>query len=341
MNDKPGESRGGRRAEKDAAGAHAPTPAAAPVSERVLRCRRGVLRPIAGLLAALGMAFAARSAGTPPGDLIGAPTADIIGQDDTLLDAARRHDVGFIELRLANPGADPWLPGKGQWINVPAQHILPPAPRRGIVINLPELRLYYFPPGKGTPLSFPIGIGDEGKDTPTGRTSITAKRTNPSWTPTASEHAENPDLPDVVKPGPDNPMGDFALYLAWKGFAIHGSNKPYSIGRRDSHGCIRMYPEDIQTLYRLVQPATPVTVINQPVKTGWQEGELYLEIHPDVADANVIESGGTPQLPAPADTDALVLRAAGPRDAPRIDWDAVLSAELERNGMPVRVTRPD
>lgn len=290
----------------------------------------------ARLLAAV---LGAASVSAQAGDLIGEPAATQTSQDETLLDVAQRHDVGYVELRIANPGVDPWLPGAGRWITLPSQHILPNASRRGIVVNLAELRLYYFPFGKRAPSSFPIGIGDEGRETPTGRTAVTSRRTHPSWIPTASEHAEDPDLPSVVGPGPDNPMGDFALYLGWKGIVIHGTNKPFSIGRRDSHGCIRMFPDDIRTLYRLVQPGTPVTVVNQTVKTGWQDRELYLEIHPDVADADSIESGGTPQRPAPAETDALVLKAAGPREAGRIDWDAVLSAELERNGMPVRVTR--
>lgn len=287
------------------------------------------------LAAVVGAASASASAG----DLIGEPTAALTDQDETLLDVAHRHDIGYIEIRIANPSVDPWLPGAGRWINVPSQHILPNALRRGIVVNLAELRLYYFPFGQRAPLSFPIGIGDEGKETPTGRTQVDSRRPNPTWIPTASEHAEDPDLPSMVRPGPDNPMGDFALYLGWKGFVIHGTNKPYSIGRRDSHGCIRMYPDDIRTLYRLVRPGTPVTVINQPVKTGWQDHELYLEIHPDVADADIIESGGTPQQPAPMETEAMVRKAAGPREAARIDWDAVLAAALERNGIPVRVTR--
>ncbi|MEN6542433.1 L,D-transpeptidase family protein [Parvibaculum sp.] len=272
-------------------------------------------------------------------DLIGETTVYETHHEDTLPDIAQRFDLGYVEIRTANPDIDPWLPGAGHWLHLPTRHILPLAPRRGIVINLPELRLYYFGP-KGQVATFPLGIGREGKETPLGTTKVRAKRENPTWVPTASEHAENPDLPQAVGPGPDNPMGVRALYLAWQGYAIHGTNKPYSIGRRDSHGCIRLYPEDIQRLYDMVRVGTPVTVVNQPIKAGWSNDEFYVEVHPYQSDADTIETGGKPETEAAIDVDDLVVHMAGEATG-RIDWDAVERAKRERTGAPVRVSLPN
>ena len=271
-------------------------------------------------------------------DVIGATGTYVTREEDTLLDIARDNDFGYVEIRAANPGIDPWLPGAGKHVILPSQYVLPDAPHRGIVINLAELRLYYYSP-RGEPRTFPIGIGGEGKETPVGRTVIADKRTHPVWVPTKSEHEENPDLPASVGPGPDNPMGDFALYLGWKGYAVHGTNKPYSIGRRDSHGCIRLYPEDIAWLYRQAAVGTPVTVVNQPAKVGWFNGELYLEVHPAQEDADALEAEGAPRSTEAIDADDLVAKAAG-WDAPRLDWYTIHSAEARRTGVPVQVTRP-
>lgn len=275
--------------------------------------------------------------GAPADDVIGIPTIYVTVEADTLLDVARNHDLGYVEIRAANPGVDPWLPGAGKRLILPTQHVLPDAPHRGIVINLPELRLYYFP-AHGAPLSFPIGIGGEGKETPVGHTQLVAKRVHPTWIPTKSEHEEDPDLPPVVPPGPDNPMGDYALYLGWKGYAIHGTDKPYSIGRRDSHGCIRMYPEDIEKLFRIVGIGTPVTVVNQPSKAGWSGGMLYLEVHPEQSDADWLESQGEPRSPGAVDAGAVVLKAAGQR-ADDLDWYRISLAEEQRNGIAVPILR--
>ncbi|MCE9650088.1 MAG: L,D-transpeptidase family protein [Parvibaculum sp.] len=271
-------------------------------------------------------------------DLVGLQTIYETRTEDTLPDIALRFDLGYVEIRIANPGIDPWLPGGGKWLSLPTQHIIPQAARRGIVINLPELRLYYFA-SDGQIMSFPLGIGREGKETPLGTTAVRRKRAGPTWIPTASEHAENPDLPAQVPPGPDNPMGEFALYLGWPGYAIHGTNKPYSIGRRDSHGCIRLYPQDIDTLFKNVPEGTPVTVVNEPVKAGWSDGVLYIEVHPYQADADAIETEGKPRTAATIDIDEMVISTAG--DAvDRIDWGAVEKAKKDRTGMPVRIFLP-
>ena len=300
--------------------------------------RRPFLRRMVMAMAAAPVLYMAALARAPV-DLIGIPTVYVTKEEDTLLDIARSYDVGYVAMRAANPGIDPWLPGADKEIQVPTQHILPNAPRRGIVINLPELRLYYFPSDGSEPRSFPIGIGGEGKETPVGHTTLVRKAVHPSWIPTESEHQEDPDLPAVVGPGPDNPMGDYALYLGWKGYAIHGTNRPYSIGRRDSHGCIRMYPEDILALFNLVKIGVPVTVVDQQAKTGWSGDELYLEVHASQADADSLETVGAPATTDAVDADDAVIAAAG-ADSGRLDWYAIHLAETRRNGIPILVTRP-
>jgi len=293
-------------------------------------------KAVGGALLAGAVLFAVTMAREGAGeDVIGKPATYVTSDEDTLLDIGRSYDLGYVEIRAANPGIDPWLPGAGKTLTLPTQHVLPDAQRRGIVINLPELRLYYFP-AQGAPRSFPIGIGGEGKETPVGRTVIASKRMHPSWMPTKSEHEEDPELPVTVPPGPDNPMGDYALYLGWKGYAIHGTNNPYSIGRRDSHGCIRMYPEDIAALFGLVAVGTPVAVVDQPAKVGWLDGMLYLEVHPAQSDADWLESQGEPRSPGTVDAEAIILKAVG-RDVDRLNWYAIDLAEGERNGVAVPI----
>ena len=196
----------------------------------------------------------------------------VASQEDTLLDIGRRYNVGYEELKLANPGVDPWIPGAGTLIVIPSRFILPDTPRTGIVLNLAELRLYYYPDPVDAPrrrvITHPISIGRVGWSTPLGTTSIVSKIVNPTWYPPASIRAEaeadGEPLPRVVPPGPDNPLGTHALALAKKGYLIHGTNKPFGLGMRVSHGCVRMFPEDIISLYESVPVGTPVHVVNQP-----------------------------------------------------------------------------
>ncbi|RMD69799.1 MAG: L,D-transpeptidase [Gammaproteobacteria bacterium] len=267
---------------------------------------------------------------------------DVVGEiqtiraryEDTLPDIARRFDLGYDELVRVNPGVDPWLPGEGTEIVLPTQFVLPRAPREGIVLNLPEMRLYYYPPGGREVVTYPVGIGREGWDTPLGKTRIVARVANPSWYPPASirkEHeAQGDPLPKVVPPGPDNPLGDFALRLGFPGYLIHGTNKPYGIGMRVSHGCIRLYPEDIAELFSRVKVGTPVHIIDQPYKAGWKEGKLYLEAHPPLKER---ESPYTPVV------ETLVI-AQGERQV-AIDWDKALKVAEEALGWPVVVSVPE
>jgi L,D-transpeptidase ErfK/SrfK len=212
----------------------------------------------------------------------------LAGEEDTLADIARRFDLGYGEIIAANPGVDPWLPGKGTRILLPTQFILPDSPREGLVLNLSAMRLFYYPePGPGempVVITHPIGIGRQGWATPKGLTRIVSKAVKPSWIVPASIRAEHralgDPLPAVVPAGPDNPLGDFALRLGMPSYLLHGTNKPYGIGMRVSHGCVRLYPEDIARLFPTVDVGTKVLMVNQPYLLGWSAGTLYLEAHP-------------------------------------------------------------
>lgn len=209
-------------------------------------------------------------------------------QEDTLSDIARRFNLGYEEIVRANPGVDPWVPGEGREIVLPTQFVLPEAPREGLVVNLAALRVFYFPkrqPGElQTVITHPIGIGKVGWTTPEGVTKVVSKRKDPTWTPPASvrkEHAERGDpLPRVVPAGPNNPLGAFAMNLGWAGYLIHGTDKPYGVGMRSSHGCLRFYPEDIALLFKDMTIGTKVQVVNQRLTYGWHDGKLYVQVMP-------------------------------------------------------------
>ncbi len=290
--------------------------------------------------AALLCAIAAgQSAAQQASQIVGTLQRHIVTRGETLLDIARFYDLGFVELRAANPGVDPWVPPEGLEVILPTAHLLPDTRRPGIVINLTEQRLYYVPKS-GPVVTHPIGTGRGGWETPLGATRIVSKRRDPSWTPPASIRAERPSLPAVIPPGPDNPLGAFALDLGWRGYVIHGTNRPYGVGRRVSHGCIRLYPEDIALLFDRIRVGTPVKVISEPVKMGWAQGELFLEAHPTLAQADEIEaSGHFTQMEHVPDLDRRIILAAG-ADVPRLDWDLVDQVLAERRGIPVRVTEP-
>jgi len=220
-------------------------------------------------------------------DVVGVLQITTASKEDTLPDIARRFNVGYEEIVRANPGVDPWVPGANRRVVVPTQFVLPNAPREGVVINLAAMRIYYFPKhAKGEPqlvYTHPIGVGKVGWQTPEGVTRIIAREKDPTWRPSAGvrkEHAENDDpVPAVVPPGPDNPLGKYKFTLGWPSYLIHGTNKPYGVGLRSSHGCIRLYPEDIEKFYESVPIGTPVRVVNQPFLFGWHAGHLYLQAY--------------------------------------------------------------
>jgi L,D-transpeptidase ErfK/SrfK len=259
---------------------------------------------------------------------------------DTLLDIARRYSLGYEEIIRANPGVDLWLPGQGTEILLPGRRILPAGPREGIVINLPEHRLYYYPNAKrGHPhrvITYPVSIGRMDWRSPLGPTYIAAKETHPSWYPPESirrEHAANGDpLPKVVPPGPKNPLGDYKMRLAVGDgtYEIHGTNNPLAVGMAVTHGCIRMYPEDVQALFKQVPVGTKVWLINDPVKVAYVDGRLLLEVHPPVDDQGQTVAPDLKLLSQQLD------RALGKATA-AIHWDFAREALQAATGMPTIV----
>jgi len=299
---------------------------------------RLALYPLIAAAAGWWMAGAEAPAADIADAVVGKIEYRTIESGETLLPIARQHDLGYIEIVAANPGIDPWLPRAGSTLALPKAHVLPNAPRKGIVINLPELRLYYYRDAGGPVITYPIGVGRKGRETPIGTTRILRKRKAPTWVPPASIRAERPELPPVVPPGPDNPLGDFALDLEWRSYVIHGTNRAYGIGRRVSSGCIRLYPEDIERLFAMVKVGTSVTVVDQPVKLGWSRGELYVEIHPDPAEGDQLERRGW-FIPAPLPDLEERVRAFAGAEASRIDWPVVRAAARGKRGVPIQITR--
>jgi L,D-transpeptidase ErfK/SrfK len=256
--------------------------------------------------------------------------------EDTLYDLARKFSLGSEEMIRVNPGVDPWIPGANKTLVVPNTHILPPGPREGIVVNLPEHRLYYYPkPKRGeTPqvITYPVSIGKMDWRTPLGLTHVIQKIKNPVWYPPESvrkEHAAAGDpLPPKVPSGPDNPLGLFAMRLAAGNgtYLIHGTNNPIAVGLAVTHGCIRMYPDDVEALFPLVPVGTPVRLINEPLKVVWVDGELLLEAHPPVdAEGQSFE----PDLDQFAD---LLQKAVGDKTV-AIHWDYAREVLQKANGV--------
>ena len=214
--------------------------------------------------------------------VVGSVTTYTLKRGESLIEVARQFDLGFNEIAAANPDLDPFVPGEGNIASIPTSWILPDVGNReGIVINLSELRLYFFyRVGQAEFIkTFPIGIGSEGNDTPTGQFAIIEKIVRPSWHVPESIMEEKPYLPPVVPPGPENPLGSHAMRLSVPTILIHGTNKPWAVGRRATHGCIRLYPEDIPVLFNSVPKGMKVTILAQPVKAGLKDERVYLEVH--------------------------------------------------------------
>ncbi|MEI6413904.1 MAG: L,D-transpeptidase family protein [Pseudomonadota bacterium] len=276
------------------------------------------------------------------------PDIDLVGNlqytaakhnNDTLSDIARRFNIGFDQITQANPKVNAWYPKQGTRVLLPSRYILPKAERRGVVLNLPEMRLYYFKTVEGVPQveTHPISIGRMDWQTPLGLTTITEKLRNPAWHPPESikrEHAKEGDiLPDVVEAGPDNPLGEYALRLGVKGYLIHGTDKEYGIGMRVTHGCIRMYPEDIEQIFRQVAAKTPVQFVNQPIKLGWQADILFIEVHPSLEEDNL-----TPQALL-TKAEEMVAQATQQRRI-RLDRRRLQMAVQTPSGLPIPIGKP-
>jgi L,D-transpeptidase ErfK/SrfK len=273
-------------------------------------------------------------------NVIGVVTTAVAEHEDTLLDIGRRYGVGYEEILAANPGIDPWLPGAGTEVLLPTRFVLPDAPREGIVVNLPEHRLYYFPPARpGEPRvvrTYPISTGKMDWKTPLGVTRIVAKQEKPNWHPPESvrlEHIEKGDpLPNVVPPGPDNPLGEYAMRLGIpKGsYLIHGTNRPAGVGMQVTHGCIRMYPEDIEEFFSLVPVKTQVNLVDQTTKVGWWRGQLFVERQAP------LEGTGDPTHMDPAELAKMVTSATEGLAA-SVDWNVARGAFNQASGVPVRI----
>ena len=271
--------------------------------------------------------------------VVGEPQVVFTRKSDTLSDLARAYGLGYDELIEANPGVDPWLPGENTPVLLPTQFVLPDVPRQGIVLNIATKRLFYFPAmpegEKQVVKTYPIGIGRVGWETPLGMTTVVAKARDPHWYVPASvrrEHAEMGDpLPSVVPPGPENPLGHRVLKLEMPGYLIHGTNQPYGVGMRVSHGCVRLYPENIELLYELVDIGETVTIINEPYLLGVRHGERYFEGHVPLEDDAV---GDEDRLRALLDTPV----AAGLDEREKDHLRALASIA---NGLPTRLSPLD
>ncbi|MES9945802.1 MAG: L,D-transpeptidase family protein [Candidatus Thiodiazotropha sp.] len=285
------------------------------------------------LLSTLGTARAVTLDLPPEGD-------DVVGRifmlttryEETFSDIARTYDIGYRQMVAANPEVDPWLPGEGSEVVIPQQYVLPPGPREGLVINLAELRLFYFPQDRPVVITYPIGIGREGWSTPTGETSVIGKKKDPSWTVPKSilqEHEEDGDpLPPIVPPGPDNPLGNRAIYLGMNGYLLHGTNKPYGVGMRVSHGCIRLYPENVEQFFEEVEIGIPVRIIDKPFKAGWLKGELFVQVHPPLVE--YVEERGNNYTEL---VNAVVNKLG--EDQRRPDWDQLHNFIEQKTGIPM------
>ena len=290
------------------------------------------------LVAAAGAASATQyPLSSPDAQMFGENETVTAFGEDTLPDLARRYSLGYEEIQRANPGVDLWLPGEGTTILLPGQRLLPSGPHDGIVVNLPEHRLYYYPKVKKgeTPyvITYPVSIGKMDWSSPLGTTRVIDKRKNPTWSPPESvrkEHEERGDpLPKLVKAGPDNPLGAYAMRLDIHpgAYLIHGTNNPIAVGMAITHGCIRMYPEDIEALFPVVPMNTTVRLVNEPVKVARINGQVWLEVHPPVDAEGQITK---------VDVDGFsALANAALGDTPAaIHWDFVLASLQEASGIP-------
>ncbi len=312
-----------------------------------LSSRRQLLMGLAGVACAASSARATEAVVEDEGggaegeierpQMLGALSRHTIRRGDTLHDLARAYGVGFVELRAANPGAEAWSPPVGKQLLIPTAHLLPYDAGHRMIVNVADMRIYCFGPEPGVVRSWPIGVGRDAHRTPLGVIYVTEKRPNPTWYPTPGQRADSPELPVAVPPGPNNPLGDYAIRVGWDGYAIHGTNKPDGVGRRVSRGCIRLYPEHIEELFAIADVGDAVRIADEPAKFGWIDGELYMEVHPSSAQSEEIVLGRpVPEEPL-EHVEAYVSYNAGP-DIFRVDWARVHSLVRERSGIPTQIT---
>lgn len=266
-------------------------------------------------------------------DVIGRMAIIRLQKGDTLPDIARHFGLGINAVSAANPEVDVWVPMAGERIILPLSFILPDAPRKDIVINLAAMRLFQFK-GEGaslTALTYPVGVGTEERPSPTGQMHVERKAVRPTWHVPASiaeDHRKKGDpLPDKVLPGPNNPLGEYALYLSKPSYLIHGTNKPASIGLRATNGCIRLYPEDVEKLFVNTPVKTPVSIVNQPYLIGLRNGVVYMEVHasPEALDTDEFDKAYAK------------LKNIEKKSGHRLDWSKVKTVLAEARGIPVPI----
>lgn len=294
------------------------------------------------MLAVLGLApvVSALELPLPP------PGEDVVGEvqviearyEDTFADLGKTYDLGYLEMVAANPGVDAWLPGAGTEIILPTRYVLPPGPREGVVINLAEYRLYYYPKNKPVVYTYPLGIGREGWDSPISNTTIAVKTPNPGWIPPRSilreaEEAGTP-LPAYVPPGPDNPLGPYKLTLGLPGYLIHGSNKKFGIGMRVSHGCFRMLNHNVLELADIVPVGTKVRIIDEPYKFGLSNGKLYLEAHTPLSDGDDMSV-----VDKHAAVVNVLLKREDIQDTHLLDWGQLREVVAAELGIPIPIAK--
>jgi L,D-transpeptidase ErfK/SrfK len=294
------------------------------------------LRSVFAALFTLTLASPAAYALEPiSGDVVGAVISYKAQKNENLSTIAQKFGVGYVELQAANPNVNPNKIKAGTEITVGAMHLIPSEfAREGIVVNLETSRLFYFKDGKQV-MTFPVASGKKGWETPTGVTKVYNKRKDPIWTPPPRIRAESPDLPDFVPAGPNNPLGKYAISVGMDGIMFHGTNAPSSVGKKVSHGCMRMYAKDIERLYKAVSIGTPVILMKSSHEIGWQGDTMFLQMAPKVKKVKWEEARYAPNL----DLYEKIQKAAGPETT--IDWRAVEEAAWRADGIPVAIgTRP-
>jgi L,D-transpeptidase ErfK/SrfK len=269
-------------------------------------------------------------------DIVGEVQQTTTVYRDSFVNLTQKYGVSYYELSEANPKIDPWVPGRGARLVVPTRFILPHGKREGIVVNLAELRLYYFPANSNLVYTYPVGIGRTGWVTPVGTTRVSDKVVNPSWRPPEAIRQEQAALgralPEVVPAGPQNPLGTRAMRLALNGsYLIHGTNNPAGVGRRTSHGCIRMYEQDVAELFSMVPVGTSVRIVHEPYKAGWLNGQLYVEAHKPLADSDYSRDFSLASL-----RDMISAQAGSTQG--NINWNAVKDVFAKADGIPTVVT---
>lgn len=267
---------------------------------------------------------------------------DIIGQlafvrsekGDTLPDIARHFGLGINEISAANPGVDIWVPEGGGRIVLPLSHILPDSARKGIVINLAAMRLFQYKGDGKSPSAvstYPVGVGTLERPSPTGQMYVQRKMARPTWYVPASiaeDHRKKGDpLPAKVLPGPENPLGEYALYLSKSTYLMHGTNKPYSIGLNATNGCIRLYPENVKKLYENTPVNTPVRILHQPYLIGYRNGVLYMEVHAPLDGSSKSELEKTYTM----------LKSMEKKYGQMLDWKKIKETVAEARGVPVPI----